>query len=75
MDSITLQGPAVVLPADAYHDLLNRLDMLEKRFDLLATRLEDSEDLRIMREAEIEYQSGDAVSFADLVAAVTTKVD
>ena len=75
MESITLQGPAVVLPADAYHELLTRLDRLEKRLDLLATLLEDSEDLFTLREAEIEYRSGDAVSFADLVAAVIAKGD
>jgi hypothetical protein len=59
MDAVTLQGPAVVLPADDYAKLLDRVTRLEKMVARLARLLEDADDLRAMREAEVEYRAGE----------------
>ncbi len=67
MTTVTLEGPVVVLPEEEYQHLLSRLDRLE---GLVAQWGEDREDLRVMREAEVEYRTGDAASFADLLVEV-----
>jgi hypothetical protein len=70
MDAVTLQGPVVVLPADDYAKLLDRITRLEKMVARLARLLEDADDIRTMREAEVEYRTGDAAAFDDLLAEV-----
>jgi hypothetical protein len=70
MDAVTLQGPVVVLPADDYAKLLDRVTRLEKMVARLARLLEDADDIRTMREAEVEYRTGDAAAFDDLLAEI-----
>jgi hypothetical protein len=70
MDAVTLQGPVVVLPADDYAKLLDRVTRLEKMVARLARVLEDADDIRALREAEVEYRTGDAVAFDDLLAEI-----
>jgi hypothetical protein len=67
MDAVTLQGPVVVLSADDYAKLLDRITRLEKMVARLARLLEDADDIRTMREAEVEYRTGDAAAFDDLL--------
>ena len=70
MDAVTLQGPVVVLPADDYAKLLDRVTRLEKMVARLARVLEDADDIRALREAEAEYRTGDAAAFDDLLAEI-----
>jgi hypothetical protein len=70
MDAVTLQGPVVVLPADDYAKLLDRVTRLEKMVARLARVLEDADDIRALREAEVEYRTGDAAAFDDLLAEI-----
>ena len=70
MDAVTLQGPVVVLPADDYAKLLDRVTRLEKMVARLARVLEDADDIRTLREAEAEYRTGDAAAFDDLLAEI-----
>ncbi len=67
MTTVTIEGPVVMLPEEEYQHLVSRLARLE---GLVAQWLEDREDLRVMREAEIDYRTGDAASFAELLAEV-----
>jgi t-SNARE complex subunit (syntaxin) len=70
MNSVTLEGPIVLLPADEYQNLLLRLVKLEKTVSQLTQLVEDIDDVRVMREAEADYLAGDTVDFADLIAEV-----
>jgi hypothetical protein len=70
MDAVTLQGPVVVLPADDYAKLLDRVTRLEKMVARLARLVEDADDIRTMREAEVEYRTGDTAAFDDLLAEI-----
>jgi len=70
MDAVTLQGPVVVLPAEDYAKLLDRVTRLEKMVARLARVLEDADDIRALREAEVEYRAGDAAAFDDLLAEI-----
>jgi hypothetical protein len=70
MDTVTLQGPVVVLPADDYAKLLDRVTRLEKMVAHLARLLEDADDVRAMREAEVEYRTSDAAAFDDLLTEI-----
>lgn len=67
MTTVTLEGPIVVLPEEDYEQLLSRLTRLER---LVAQWVEDKEDIKVMREAEIDYRAGDTGSFADLLSEV-----
>lgn len=67
MTTVTIEGPVVMLPEEEYQHLVSRLARLE---GLVAQWMEDREDLRVMREAEIDYRTGDAASFAELLAEV-----
>jgi len=68
METVTLHGPVVVLSAEEYENLLNRLARLESIVNRLTQLMEDMEDIKVMREAEAEYLAGDAVDFADLLS-------
>jgi hypothetical protein len=68
MEQVTLQGPVVVLPEQDYRELLTRIVRLEKNVAGLSRLLEDRDDIRVMREAEVEYQAGDQIAFDDLLA-------
>ncbi len=68
METVTLQGPIVILPAEQYQVLLGRLTKLETMVIQLSQMMEALEDVKVMREAEAEYRAGDAMSFADLLA-------
>ena len=70
METVTLQGSIVILPAEEYQQLLARLTHLENVVGRLIQLLEDAEDLKVMREAEAEYFAGDSVDFATLLAEV-----
>jgi len=70
MDTVTLEGPVVILPADDYRNLLDRITRLEKVVSRLVRLLEDVDDVRAMREAEVEYQAGDRISFDELLAEI-----
>ncbi len=70
METITLQGPVVILPTEAYQTLLNRLTHLENMVNQMTQLMEDSQDIKIMREAEAEYHTGDAVDFATLLTEI-----
>ncbi len=70
METVTLQGPVVILPADDYRNLLDRISRLEKVVGQLVRLLEDADDIRAMREAEVEYQTGDRISFDELLAEI-----
>jgi hypothetical protein len=52
METVTLQGPVVVLPEAEYRNLLNRVTRLEKVVARLAQLVDDFEDVQIMRESE-----------------------
>ena len=73
MDAVTLRGPVVVLPAEDYAKLLERVTRLEKMVARLAKLLEDADDMRSMREAEVEYRIGDTVAFEDLLAEINAE--
>jgi hypothetical protein len=70
MEQVTLQGPVVVLPEQDYRELLERIIRLEKIVAGFSRLLEDRDDIRVMREAEVEYQAGDQIAFDDLMAEV-----
>ncbi|NTU62325.1 MAG: hypothetical protein HGB05_02725 [Chloroflexi bacterium] len=70
MDAVTMQGPVVVLPAEDYAKLLERVTRLEKMVARLARLLEDADDIRAMREADVEYRTGDVAAFDDLLAEI-----
>lgn len=70
MDTVTLQGPVIVLPATEYQTIVTRLTELEQMVQLLTERLENVEDRRVMREAEAEYRAGDTAVFADILAEI-----
>lgn len=71
MNTVTLQGPVVVLPEKDYEQLLVRLTLLEQ---LVAEWAENREDIGMMREAEVEYRTGDSASFADLLAEIRAEI-
>ena len=73
MEQVTLQGPVVVLPEQDYRELLARIVRLEKVVAGLPRLLEDRDDIRVMREAEVEYQAGDQIAFDDLLAEVVAE--
>lgn len=75
METVTLHGPVVVLSAEEYQNLLNRLAKLENTVKRLAQVMEDLEDIKAMREAEAEYLAGDVVDFADLLSEVQEERD
>ena len=50
----------VTLPADAYQELVERVDRLEQLLYQLIQIVEDKDDVRVMREAEVEYHLGRA---------------
>lgn len=75
METVTLHGPVVVLSAEEYQNLLNRLARLESIVNRLTQLMEDVEDIKVMREAEAEYLAGDAVDFADLLSQVQEERD
>jgi len=70
MESVTLEGPVVILPAEDYRNLLDRITRLERVVSRLARLLEDVDDVQAMREAEAEYQAGDRASFDELLAEI-----
>lgn len=71
MNTVTLQGPVVVLPEKDYEQLLVRLTLLEQ---LVAEWAENREDIGMMREADVEYRTGDSASFADLLAEIRAEI-
>ena len=73
METVTLQGPVIVLPADEYKAILNRLTQLEQRVNQLTQSVEDFDDIKAMHEAETEYRTGDAITFDDLLAEMQTE--
>ena len=73
METVTLQGPVVILTAEEYQQLLDRLTRLENIVKQLTRLLEDLEDVKVMREAEAEYRAGDAIDFASLLAEVQAR--
>jgi PHD/YefM family antitoxin component YafN of YafNO toxin-antitoxin module len=75
METVTLHGPVVVLSAEEYQNLLNRLARLESIVNRLTQLMEDIEDIKVMREAEAEYLAGDVVDFADLLSEVQEERD
>ena len=58
------------ISVESYSQLVERIDRLEKLVLKLIEIAENREDVQIMREAEIEYRSGDVVAFEDLVAEI-----
>lgn len=56
------------ISVESYQHLVERVDRLEKLLLSLIEIAENREDIQAMREAEIEYRSGDAVAFDELVA-------
>lgn len=75
METVTLQGPVVILPAEQYQVLLGRLTKLETMVIQLSQMMEDLEDVKVMREAEAEYRAGDTMSFADLLIEAQTETE
>jgi len=75
METVTLHGPVVVLSAEEYQNLLNRLARLESIVNRLTQLMEDIEDIKVMREAEAEYLAGDVIDFADLLSEVQEEHD
>ncbi len=68
METVTLQGPVVVIPAQEYETIMNRLSQLEQSVQALTQLLENRDDIKAMRETEAAYFTGDAVSFTDVLA-------
>ncbi len=75
METMTLQGPVVILPADDYRNLLDRVSQLEKTVGQLAHLLEDLEDVQAMRQTEIEYKAGDGIAFDELLSELEAEAD
>ncbi|MCP4426185.1 MAG: hypothetical protein GY803_16970 [Chloroflexi bacterium] len=75
MDTVTIQGPVVVLPTDEYQAILSRLNHLERIIGQLTQRLEDLDDIKAIREAEVEYQAGDSIAFSNLLAEIQTETE
>jgi hypothetical protein len=55
VQAVTLEGPVVLLPADDYQKLLERISRLEHMMGYLLQSVEDQEDIQAMREAEAEW--------------------
>ena len=55
---------------ESYQQLIERVDRLERILLNLIEIVENRDDIQAMREAEIEYRSGDAMAFEDLVAGI-----
>jgi len=68
METITVQGPVVLLPAGDYHALLNRISGLENVIQKLAQQLQDMEDIYLMQEAERDDERGAGRPFEEFVA-------
>lgn len=75
MDTITLPGPIVILSADDYRNLLDRISQLENVVSQLARLVEDLEDVRAMRQVEAEYEAGDKVAFDELLSELEVEAD
>ena len=73
METVTLRGPVVVLPAETYHELLTRVERLETMIQRLAQFAEDMEDIQAMRETEVEYRTEGGVAFEDLLTEVAAE--
>ncbi len=58
------------ISVESYSQLVERIDRLEKLVLKLIEIAENREDVQIMREAEIEYRSGDAIAFEKLVSEI-----
>ena len=71
MDTTVIHhDPVVTLPADSYQKLVERVDRLEQLLYQLVQLAEDKDDVRVMREAEVEYRLGDSVPFDELLAEI-----
>ncbi len=68
METITIQGQVVLLPAGDYNALLNRVTGLERVVARLTQQLQDWEDLRFMRDAENDAERGGGRPFEDFIA-------
>jgi hypothetical protein len=73
MDTITLQGPVIIVAKEEYQSLLDRLMHLENKVNQLTQYIENLEDIKIMHEAEAEYFAGDTANFADLLIEAQTE--
>ena len=58
------------ISADSYNQLVERVDRLERLLLNLIEIAENREDVQIMREAEVEYRSGDSIAFEKLVSEI-----
>ena len=72
MEMITIQGPVVLLPAEDYQTLFNRIVGLEDMVRKLAQQLQDLEDVRVMQAAERDDEHGEGRPFEDFVAELET---
>ncbi len=69
MDAKLANDTSQITP-ESYRQLIERVDRLERMLLKLMKIAEDRDDIQAMREAEIEYRSGDAIAFEDLVAEI-----
>ena len=73
MESKIANETSTTVSPESYQQLVERVDRLEKLIQKLIQIAEDRDDVQVMREAEVEYRSGDAVAFDDLVAEILTE--
>ena len=73
METVTLQGPVVVLQAGDYHNMVDRISQLENIIGKFAQLFENLEDVQMMRQAEVEYQAGDRIAFDELLTEIETE--
>ncbi len=70
METLTVNETMITLPADSYQELVERVERLEQLLYKLVQLAEDKDDVRVMREAEVEYRLGDSVPFDKLLAEI-----
>jgi hypothetical protein len=68
METVTVQGPVVLLPAEDYRQLLDRIARLESILGELAQQLQDREDIRFMLEGEADDERGEGRPLEEFVA-------
>jgi len=73
METKVVNDSSTTVSLELYQRLAERVDRLEQLIQKLIQMAEDKEDIRVMREAEIEYRTGDAVAFDELIAEILSE--
>ena len=73
METKVAKDTSVTAVPESYQHLVERVDRLEQLIQKLIQIAEDREDVQVMREAEVEYRTGDAIAFDDLIAEILSE--